>query len=217
MSFYFQMTKRKRIDIISIYGSSFLLIAAISLAVLFQYQPTSMFAHLVKYENWFPKQPLNGFPPENMNACAVILGAKLVGPGHPLIDPLAALSGARHLFLNYFLNQTDYGIIEGGFTETDFGYRGLSTAHVKPYAWDHGGFQWPVPTNQCEKLIHCLQIKTILYQQSSFPYHFLFGPNSNSFMWWIFNQCSIQIIPTFTQYPFVGIDYFWSRDVLSKS
>jgi hypothetical protein len=144
-----------------------------------------------------------------MNSCTIILGAKFVGPGHPLIDPLGTLSGARHLFVNYFFNQTSYGIIEGGFIQTNFGYRGVSTAHIKPYAWDHGGLQWQVPTTQCEELIDCLHIKTIQYHHSSYRYHFLLGPNSNSFIWWAFAQCSIRIKPFFSKYPFVGIDYYW--------
>ncbi|CAF5118619.1 unnamed protein product, partial [Rotaria sp. Silwood1] len=88
--------------------------------------------------------------------------------------------------------------------------------HIKPYGWDHGGLQWQVPTRQCEKLIFCLQINTIRYHSFSLSYHFLFGPNSNSFIWWVFNQCSINITPVFVKYPFVGIDYFWTRESPSK-
>ncbi len=186
------------------------------IVILFQYQPTNKFMYLVNYRNWFSTQPSNRFPPYNINSCTVILGAKLVGPGHALIDPLAALSGARHLFVNYFLNQTYYGIIEGGFIQTDYGYRGLSTAHIRSYGWDRGGLQWKVPTYRCQEFIHCLHKKTIEYHLSSLPYHFLLGPNSNSFMWWIFNQCSIKITPILAKYPFVGIDYFWLHDFSSS-
>ena len=158
----------------------------------------------------FRQRPKDGVPPEEMNHCTVILGAKSVGPGHALIDPLAVLSGARHLFVNYFLNQTNYGIIEGGYIETKFGYRGLSTAHIKPYAWDHSGFQWHIPTPQCVQLIDCLYVQTMEYHHASHPYNFLLGPNSNSFVWWMFHRCSINLNPVFSKYPFVGIDYFWS-------
>lgn len=185
------MIKRKQIDYILIYGSPFVLMTVLLMAIFFRHKPT------------------NGFPPDNMNSCTIILGAKFVGPGHPLIDPLGTLSGARHLFVNYFFNQTSYGIIEGGFIQTNFGYRGVSTAHIKPYAWDHGGLQWQVQTTQCEELINCLHIKTIQYHHSSYRYHFLLGPNSNSFIWWAFAQCSIRIKPFFSKYPFVGIDYYW--------
>jgi hypothetical protein len=190
--------------------------AGILITILFQYQSTKTFTYFINYKNWFSTQLTNGFPPSDINSCTVILGAKFVGPGHALIDPLAALSGARHLFANYFLNQTDYGIIEGNFIKTNYGYRGLSTAHIRLHGWEHGGLQWKVPAHQCPEFIQCLHRKTIAYHHSSLPYHFLFGPNSNSFMWWIFHQCSIKITPVFSKYPFVGIDYFWSHNFSSN-
>ncbi|CAF1402360.1 unnamed protein product, partial [Rotaria sp. Silwood1] len=180
------------------------------------YQSRKAALNFFNYKNWFSTKLTHGFPPDDMNSCTIILGAKLVGRRHFLIDPLAALSGARHFFVNYFINQSYYGIIEGGFLGNNFGYSGLSTAHIKPYGWDHGGLQWQVPTRQCEKLIFCLQINTIRYHSFSLSYHFLFGPNSNSFIWWVFNQCSINITPVFVKYPFVGIDYFWTRESPSK-
>ena len=189
------MTKTKKTDNILLVGSMFLILTILLLAYLLR------------------PRPKDGFPPDNMDQCTVILGAKLVGTGNALVDPLAALSGARHLFLNYFLNQTTYGIIEGGHIITKFGYRGLSTAHIKPYAWDHGGFQWRIPTSHCVQFIDCLYLQTIQYHHVSHPYHFLLGPNSNSFMWWILHQCSINLTPTFSKYPFVGIDYFWSDKI----
>jgi len=211
------MIKKRKIDHVLIYGSSSLLIAGILIAIFFQYQPSKTLMYLLNYKNWFSPQSRNGFPPYDMNSCTIILGAKFVGTGHALIDPLAALSGARHLFVNYFLNQTNYGIIEGGFIKIDYAYRGRSIARVKPHGWDHGGLQWKVPTSECHELIHCLHIKAIQYHHSSLPYNFLFGPNSNSFMWWIFNQCSIKIKPVFAKYPFVGIDYFWSHNFPLKN
>lgn len=156
----------------------------------------------------------SGFPPDDIHQCTVILGAKSIGTGHVLTDPFAALTGARHLFVNYFLNATNYGIIEGGYIETKFGYRGLSTAHIRPYAWDHGGFQWHIPTGQCMQLIDCLHAQTRQYHRASHPYNFALGPNSNSFTWWIFHRCSINLTPVFSKYPFVGIDYFWPNDLL---
>lgn len=211
------MIKNQRLNNILIYGSPSFLIIGILIAIFFQHQSTKLSIPFVKYENWFPTQPKNGFPPYNMNSCTIILGAKHVGAGHVLIDPLAALTGARHLFVNYFINRTYYGIIEGGYLGTNYGYGGLSTAHVKLYRWDHGGLQWKVPTDRCEEFIHCLQINTIRYHVSSLPYHFFFGPNSNSFMWWIFDQCSTKIRPVLTIYPFVGIDYFWTREFPTKT
>ncbi len=193
------MIKTKKTNHIFIYGSPLVVIIVILMTMSLR------------------NQPRNGFPPENMANCTVILGAKFVGPGHVIIDPLAALSGARHLFVNYFFNQTSYGIIEGGFIPTKFGYRGLSTAHIKLYAWDHGGLQWQVPVFQCKELIDCLHTKTIEYHHSSHPYNFLLGPNSNSFIWWIFAQCSIEIKSVFSKYPFVGIDYFWLQNFPSEN
>lgn len=190
------MTKTKKKENRLLLGAIFLIPAMILLVYLFRHRPK------------------NGFPPDDMNQCTVILGAKFVGTGNALIDPLAALSGARHLFVNYFLNQTTYGIVEGGYIQTKFGYRGLSTGRVRPYAWDHDGFQWHIPTSQCVQLIDCLHDQTMEYHDASYPYHFLLGPNSNSFMWWIFHRCSINLTPVFSKYPFVGIDYFWSHNIL---
>ncbi|CAF3986302.1 unnamed protein product, partial [Adineta steineri] len=49
------------------------------------------------------------------------------------------LSGASHLFVYYFQNQTHYGINEGSFTSINYAYIGLSTAHIEFCAWDRGG------------------------------------------------------------------------------
>lgn len=201
------MIEKEKRDNILVYKSVYILIAGILIAILFQYSPIKMWMYFKNNENWFS---INGFSRSDMNSCTIILGVKLVGPRHRLIDPVAALSGARHLFVNYFLNQTNYEIIEGGFIETNYGYRGLSTAHVKLYAWDRGGLQWKIPIHQCPEFIQCLHMKTTEYHHSSLPYHFLFGPNSNSFIWWIFHQCSIELTSIFSKYPFVGIDYFSS-------
>lgn len=202
------MIEKKKTNKILVYRYISVFIIGILIIIFFQYSPIKNSMHIANYEKSSSLQLKNGIPPSDVNSCTVILCAKLVGPGHPLIDPLAALSGARHLFVNYFLNQTNYGIIEGGFIQTTYGYRGVSTAFVKPYAWDHGGLQWKFPIYQCAQFIHCLHKQTNEYHQSSLPYHFLFGPNSNSFMWWIFNQCSIKLSPSFSKYPYVGIDYF---------
>jgi hypothetical protein len=210
------MIKNKKINTVLIYISPYCLIVVILIAIFFRYLPKTTTVHLVNSNSWFPTRSRDEFPPNNMNSCTVILGATLVSAGHVFIDPLAALTGARHLFVNYFINQTYYGIIEGGFAGTNFGYGGLSTVQIKLYRWDHGGFQRKVPIDRCEEFIHCLHTNTIRYHLSSLPYHFLHGPNSNSFMWWIFNQCSIKIRPILATYPFVGLDYFWSRQFPSK-
>ncbi|CAF3110611.1 unnamed protein product [Rotaria sp. Silwood2] len=92
--------------------------------------------------NWFSSKPKAGVPPYDMNSCTVILGAKPLRSGFILFDPFASLTGARHLFINYFISQSNYGLIEGGFIQTTIFYTGISTVRIKPFGWDHDGLQW---------------------------------------------------------------------------
>ncbi len=170
----------------------------------------------LNYENWFSSHPRNGIIPYGMNSCTIILAAKLIGAGQPLRNRMNGLSGARHLFINFFENITRYGLIEAGHIGTNYGYGGRSFARIKMFNWDHDGYQWIIPTNECQEKIRCLKINTIRYHRASVPYHFYFGPNSNSFIWWLFKQCSVDIRPIFPKYPFIGIDYFWTHQFQSN-
>lgn len=174
--------------------------------------------HLVNYGSWLSTHPKNGVVPYGMNSCTIILAAKLIGEGRRRLgDRMNGLSGARHLFVNFFENGTRYGLIEAGHVGTNVGYGGRSFARVRTHHWDHGGLQWRVLTPKCQETIRCFKRNTIRYHRASLPYHFYFGPNSNSFMWWLFKQCSMDITPTFAAYPFVGIDYFWTHKFPSNS
>jgi hypothetical protein len=187
------------------------------LSILLQWQRINGSILFVNYGNWFSEHPKNGIPPYGLNSCRIILGAKLIGAGKPFRHRLNGLSGAYHLFVNYFENRTRYGIIEGTHAGTNYGYGGRSFAWIRLHSWEHDGLQWTVPTRQCQKTIFCLKINTIRYHRAAVPYHFYFGPNSNSFIWWLFKECSMEIKPFFAPYPFVGIDYFWTHKFPSNS
>lgn len=166
-----------------------------------------------QYERWDSSNETNGIPPIHIQSCTLVLGSKSVGTGHMVTNQFSALTGTLHLFLNFYKNQTYYGIVESSYVGRNYATGGRSWARMRSQAWDHGGWQWKIPTSRCEEAISCLETRTREYHQANAPYHFLLGPNSNSFIWWVANQCSIQLEPKFSKYPFVGIDHYWTQQL----
>jgi hypothetical protein len=116
--------------------------------------------------------------------------------------------GFQHLYINIFESASKFALIEGGHMGDNVAYEGISWALVKNYNWENQGYQWRVNPIQCENLTSCLRKKTYIYNQAQVSYHFLYGPNSNSFIWWVLNACQIHIIPKYHHFPFTGIDYY---------
>ena len=143
-----------------------------------------------------------------LNACTVVLGARRIGSNLNMKERAVYLFGFHHMYINIFENRGNYGLVEGGHIGDNVRHGGNSWALVKEQHWEHRGSQWIVPTKRCPHLTQCLRKQTKLYNLAEVSYHFLLGPNSNSFIWWVLHVCGIDIEPMCWLYPFTGIDYF---------
>ena len=56
------------------------------------------------------------------------------------------------------------------------------------------GVQWDItPKIKCSDFITCVKRKTVEYGDAAHQYNFDRGPNSNSFAWWVLNECGLDI------------------------
>jgi hypothetical protein len=142
-----------------------------------------------------------GRPPAGLSGCKVFLG------GRRIDHWLAGTLGFRHLYLDAYRSATDYELIEGGPVGSTT--TGTSGAWVKRGDWDARGVQWDItPANDCPSFIGCLESKTAAYHAAGHPYHYSNGPNSNSFVSWVLNECGVAISALVSSYPYLGIDYW---------
>ena len=144
-----------------------------------------------------------GRPPAGLPSCYVALGGRLIDHW------LAGTLGFRHLYIDVYEGPSNYALIEGGPVGATTG--GTSGAWVKAMDWDARGIHWDItPTANCPSFASCLKRKTADYHAAAHPYHYSSGPNSNSFAWWVLNQCGLNISPLISSYPYLGVDY-WTR------
>jgi len=146
------------------------------------------------------------FPSENPptdDRCRVILG------GRRIDHWTGTYLGFRHLYIDYYNNPSDYGVIEAGPVPSSASMGGgTSGAWVKPSTWEARGVQWELTPSHCPSFISCLKAKTPVYSGAGHPYHATHGPNSNSFAWWVLDQCGIDISFLVPSYPYLGVDYW---------
>jgi hypothetical protein len=138
-----------------------------------------------------------GKPPSGLSGCHVYLGGRFV-------EHWVGLLGFRHMYINVYEGPTSYALIEAGPT----GGGGISGAWVKNMDWDSRGSQWEITPEDCSSFIACLKMKTTLYNSASHPYDPRYGPNSNSFAWWVLHECGLDISTLFSSWPYRGIDYW---------
>jgi len=144
-----------------------------------------------------------GHPPDGLSGCTVFLG------GRTIDHWLAGTLGFRHLYIDCYEGPTSYSLIEGGPVGSTT--TGTSGAWVKNMDWDARGIQWNITPPDCPNFIPCLKSKTADYNGASYPYHYSNGPNSNSFAWWVLNECGVTITPLVASYPYRGVDYWTSH------
>lgn len=78
--------------------------------------------------------------------------------------------------------------------------------------WDARGIQWDITlSNDRPGFVSCLERRTTAYHAAHHPYHYSHGPNSNSFAWWVLNECGLTISPLVSGWPYLGVDYWRSR------
>jgi len=147
--------------------------------------------------------PSTGKPPADIDDCTVILGGRgieywaglCVGEGD-------WCAGARHLYINYYNDASDYGVIEAGPTSG-----GSKTgAWIKPGTWESRGVQWELHPSDCENFIHRLKINTRTYDRAGHSYDPTGGPNSNSFAERVLRESGIDI--WLSPWPYVQVNYW---------
>jgi len=140
--------------------------------------------------------------PPNDGKCHVFIGGRT-------IDHWSGYIGFRHLYILYYKNSMDYGVIEAGPVPSNASMGGgHSGAWVKPNSWESRGIQWEITPKKCAAIIDCLKQRTAVYNNSKHPYHATEGPNSNSFVKWVMKQCGINISFLVSSYPYLGVDYW---------
>lgn len=153
--------------------------------------------------------------PKNINECQVNLGSRLINTPSILLNIMTRVVPFRHLYINIFETSTRFANIEAGHVGQQIFWKTRSWALVKDSNWEYSGKQWIISTRNCSKLIQCLREKTNFYSRANVPYHFLWGPNSNSFIGWLLNVCDIQFTPTWVFFPYTGIDYYERQKVIT--
>jgi hypothetical protein len=142
-----------------------------------------------------------GKPPAGLTGCHVFLGGRLIDHW------TGTILGFRHLYLDVFEGPSSYALIEAG-PIGPVGGGGTSGAWVKSSDWDARGVQWEIKVDDCPAFIACLKKNTAAYHAAAHPYHYSNGPNSNSFIWWVLNECGVDISFLFSGWPYLGVDYW---------
>jgi len=144
-----------------------------------------------------------GHPPAGLTGCHVYLGGRR-------IDDFWAgtLANFRHLYLDTYEGPANFALIEAG--PIGSVSTGTSGAWVKNSDWDARGVQWDITPSgkQCPTFISCLKNKTAQYHAAAHPYNYRYGPNSNSFAWWVLNECGLNISFLISGWPYLGVDYW---------
>jgi hypothetical protein len=143
-----------------------------------------------------------GKPPAGLTGCHVYLG------GRTIDHWLAGTLGFRHLYIDEYEGPTDYALIEGG--PVGSSTTGTSGAWVKPKDWDARGVRWDITphVHDCPAFVSCLKRKTGVYNAAAHPYHYSKGPNSNSFAWWVLNECGLNVSFLLSSWPYLAYDYW---------
>jgi outer membrane protein OmpA-like peptidoglycan-associated protein len=150
-------------------------------------------------------------PPKD-NQCHVFLGGRRIDHWSGIFP------GMRHLYIDYYKNNSDYGIIEAGpVPESASMGGGTSGAWAKPSKWESRGVQWEISRDDCPAFIDCLKNQTTTYNGASHPYHATNGPNSNSFAWWVLNECGTNISFLISSYPYLGVDYWQNHSATAST
>lgn len=147
--------------------------------------------------------PSTGKSPADIDDCTVILGGRgieywaglCVGEGD-------WCAGARHLYINYYNDASDYGVIEAGLTSGG----SITGAWIKPGSWESRGVQWELHPSDCENFIHRLKINTRTYDRAGHSYDPTGGPNSNSFAERVLRESGINI--WLSPWPYVQVNYW---------
>ena len=140
-------------------------------------------------------------PQTGLSGCHVFLG------GRPIDHWLAGALKFGHLYIDVYEDASNYALIEGGPIGSTTS--GTSGAWVKNSGWDARGFQWEITLpSGCPSFISCLKRKTADYHDAAHPYHYENGPNSNSFVWWVLNKCGLNLLFSWSRWPYLGYDYW---------
>jgi hypothetical protein len=144
-----------------------------------------------------------GKPPTGLTGCHVFLGGRR-------IDDFVAgtVLQFRHLYIDVYEGPGSYALIESGPVGSTTS--GTSGAWVKSMDWDARGIQWELHPDDCPSFIACLKKKTADYHAAAHPYHYSHGPNSNSFAWWVLDECGLDISFLISSWPYIGVDY-WKK------
>ena len=150
--------------------------------------------------------------PPTDGQCHVILGGRRIDHWSGWFPAM------RHLYIDYYLNSTDYGVIEAGPVPSSASMGGgTSGAWVKPSTWESRGVQWDITPTDCPAFIDCLKTHTATYHAAGHPYHATSGPNSNSFAWWVLNECGVNVNFLLSSYPYLGYDYWQTHTATSAT
>jgi hypothetical protein len=148
----------------------------------------------------------SGQPPAYLTGCHVFLGSRLLD--HWLAGPLLQF---RHVYINIYEDASNYALIEAGPNDENRTTNGTTHAEVYYGKWEVRGVQWEItPKINCSDFIACIKRKVVEYNDAAHPYNFDMGPNSNSFAWWVLNECGLDISFLISPWPYLGIDY-WKR------
>ena len=147
--------------------------------------------------------PSSGSPPADIDDCTVILGGRgieywaglCVGEGD-------WCAGARHLYINYYNDASDYGVIEAG----PISGGSKTGAWIKPGTWESRGVQWELNPSDCETFIQRLKVNTRTYHRAGHSYDPTSGPNSNSFAERVLRESGIDI--WLSPWPYVQVNYW---------
>jgi Domain of unknown function (DUF4157) len=155
-----------------------------------------------------------GKPDANLKGCKVLAGGRglehwaglCVGKGD-------YCAGARHLYLDVFNGPFSFATIQGGPADSTMKTSG---AWVDENKWESRGAQWESGKtgDECSPFIGCLKKKTAEYNAARHPYDPTSGPNSNSFIWWVLDQCGEDW--SWSPWPYVKWNY-WKSGADKKS
>lgn len=151
-----------------------------------------------------------GHPPAGLTGCHVYLGGRR-------IDDFWAgtIANFRHLYIDTYEGPSNFALIEAGPVG---GITGTSGAWVKNSDWDARGAQWDItPEQNCPGFISCLKTQTAAYHAAAHPYHYRYGPNSNSFAQWVLSRCGLNISFLISGWPYLGVDYWTTHTAPART
>lgn len=159
----------------------------------------------------------NYMEPKSLTECRVMVGSRRVITQSKFINIATHILPFQHLYINIFETPSSFAHIEAGHVGSELFSKGRAWALVKQSDWEYRGRQWNIKTENCQSFIKCLRKNTLTYTSADVPYHFLWGPNSNSFIAWILSVCGITLETRWTYFPYTGIDYFKRNTTLTSN